>query len=83
MKCETCNGGRAEVIINWRNSKSVALGAVCECCAAGIWDNISTRFSGTSAYDTFTIVTYNDREYRLIKAQVDEMNEALACELAA
>ena len=78
MKCETCNGGRAEVIINWRNSKSVALGAVCECCASGIWENISTRASGTSAYDTFTCRPYDDREYRLIKAQVDEMNEALA-----
>ena len=78
MKCETCNGGRAEVIINWRNSKSVALGAVCGCCASGIWDNISTRASGTSAYDTFTCRPYDDREYRLIKAQVDEMNEALA-----
>jgi protein-arginine kinase activator protein McsA len=78
MKCETCNGGRAEVIISWRNSKSVALGAVCECCACGIWDNISTRFSGTSADHTFTCIPYDNREYRLIKAQVDEMNEALA-----
>jgi hypothetical protein len=46
--------------------------------SVSIWENISTRASGTSAYDTFTCRPYDDWEYRLIKARVDEMNEALA-----
>ena len=75
MRCETCNDGKAEVIVNRRNSKNVCLGAVCDCCASLIWGRIS---SGTSARDTFTVRPYNSHDYRSLRKEVDILNTTLS-----
>ncbi len=72
MKCETCSDGRAEAILSWVNSRSATVAAVCDCCAAGIWSTISSRFTGTSAYQSFTVEPYSNMAYKRIKSQVEK-----------
>ncbi len=70
MKCETCSDGMAEVIVSWANSRNTSVAAVCDCCASGIWDRLSSSFTGTSAYQTFTILPYSNTAYRAAKREV-------------
>ena len=69
-KCETCDTGRAEVIVNWNTGDRVSLAAVCECCAAEMWNRIAP---GTSAYATYTIRPYSKSLYKRLVEQVEEV----------
>lgn len=62
MKCSMCRDQMAEVMIGWPRcdgtGRAVAEGkshAVCGACAASVWAQISTKFSGTEACMSFCI----------------------------
>lgn len=58
IKCEMCKE-KASVKISW--FASIPQNAcVCEWCAAMVWNRLSTQFSGTDAFMTFSIDTLSD-----------------------
>lgn len=67
MKCETCDTGRAETILNWTSKAGTTLAAVCDCCAANIWSRIPT---GTETYASFTCRPYEKSTYRALREEL-------------
>lgn len=53
-KCAMCSE-RAEVKVSWTSS-TPQVHKLCESCVSIIWDKLSTTYSGTEAFMSFTIV---------------------------
>ena len=58
MKCAMCNA-QAEVEVAWPVTDGEQRHQLCDVCAHDVWDQISTRFTGTEAYIAFSIQPLN------------------------
>ena len=58
MICVMCNS-QAEVEVAWLVTSGEQRHKLCDRCAHDIWDQISTRFSGTEAHMSFSIDSLN------------------------